>query len=422
MSEKESNNQEVVVARASNKKIIISLIVIVAALFILFGSIFGFKYFVDGKKKAVLENWKMRPATVTATKAKSIEWTPYIESVGETQSINGVNVTAQVAGVITSIDFKSGQAVKEGDKIFEIQHDDLDAQLQENKAAMEIAEITYLRDKKLYKGNAASAQTMDQSLAQYQEAKATVANTQAKINYHIIRAPFSGKLGIRQINLGEYFQAGSTAVTLNQIHPIYVNFNIVENDVAQLFIGQDVQVMSTAFPEKIFKGKVTSINSTLSEDTRALSVQATLPNNKEQQLLPGMFTTVHLMLPKKIDVVTVPTSAVNYTLYGDTIFVLKPKMKDGKQVMGTYSSFKGGKYEVVNMHQPAYTAIETPVKMGMSKGLESAVNSGIEAGDIVATSGQVKLKNGSEVIIDSKVKLNQSKMTETGLLIHQDKK
>ncbi len=417
MSEvKEENVNKIEFKKASPKKLIISFIVIVGALAILFGCIFGFKAMVDSKKSAAMATFQMRPASISAVKAKLIEWTPYVESVGQTQSINGVSITAQVAGVVTSIDFESGQTVKKGDKIFEIQHDDYDAQLAQNKASMEIAKITYLRDKKLYENNATSAQTLDQSLAQYQEAVAAVQNTQAQIDFHIVRAPFDGKLGIRQINLGEYFQAGSTAVTLNQIEPIYVNFNIVESDVAKLFIGQEVQVESTAFPGKVFKGKVTSLNSTLSQDTRALVVQATIPNgDKKQQLLPGMFTTVHLMLPIQKDVVTVPSSAVTYTLYGNTVYVLKPKMEDGKQAMGQYSAVKDGQIKLVDMHQPLYTAIETPVKMGMTKGLESAVISGISAGDLVVTSGQVKLKNGSKAVIEDKVKLNNPNMSVDGI-------
>jgi membrane fusion protein (multidrug efflux system) len=413
---KEDSVENIEFKKASPKKIIISLIVIVVVLFIFFGCIFGFKAMVDSKKKAAMATWKMRPASVSAVKAKLIEWVPYIESVGETQSINGVDITAQVAGVVTSIDFESGQTVKKGDKIFEIQHDDYDAQLAQNKASMEIAKITYLRDKKLYENNAASAQTLDQSLAQYQEAEAAVANTQAQIDYHIVRAPFDGQLGIRQINLDEYFQAGSTAVTLNQIQPIYVDFNVVESDVAKLYIGQEVEVESTAYPGMKFKGKVTSFNSTLSQDTRALAVQATLPNDgKKQKLLPGMFTTTHLMLPVQKNVVTVPSSSVNYTLYGDTVYVLKPKMENGKQLSAEYSSMKDGSIQMVDMHQPLYTAIETPVKMGMTKGLESAVLKGINSGDYVVTSGQVKLKNGSDAVINNKAELNNPNMSSAGV-------
>ncbi|MFT6834936.1 MAG: membrane fusion protein (multidrug efflux system), partial [Francisellaceae bacterium] len=183
MSEKiDGDNRVNQVKPASKKRMLISLGVISGGLVIVFGGLFGFKYMVDKKGEAIMSKWVMAPATVTATKARTIDWNPYIESVGETQSINGVNVTAQVAGVVTKIDFKSGQMVTKGDKIFEIQHDTQNAQLEQDKAAMAIAEITYLRDQKLYEGNAASAQTRDTSLAEYQEAKATVANDQAEVD------------------------------------------------------------------------------------------------------------------------------------------------------------------------------------------------------------------------------------------------
>jgi len=424
VSEKiDGDNQVNQVKPASKKRMLISLGVISGGLVIVFGGLFGFKYMVDKKGEAIMSKWVMAPATVTATKAKTIDWNPYIESVGETQSINGVNVTAQVAGVVTKIDFKSGQMVKKGDKIFEIQHDTQNAQLEQDRAAMAIAEITYLRDQKLYEGNAASAQTRDTSLAEYQEAKATVANDQAEVDYHIIKAPFSGKLGIRQINLGEYFDAGGTAVTLNQIKPIYVNFNIVESDLGQLSEGQTIQLKSTAFPDKDFIGKITSLNSTLSSDTRALEVQATLSNDDDKNLLlPGMFTTIHLMLPKQVKVITVPTSAVNYTLYGDTIYVLSPQQKDGKPVMAEYSSFKDGEMKMLNTHKQKYIAIETPVKMGLSKGLETAVLTGIKDGNMVATSGQLKLHNGAITIIDDNIKLNNPNMSVEGLSTNKNSK
>ena len=418
MSEHETEQEQPInVQPASRKRLARSLIIMIIGLVIVFGGVFGFKWWSDAKRKAVMAEWVTQPPTVTAQKARSVNWTPSVTSVGQMTAINGVDISAQVGGIVTEFAFESGQKVEKGEKIFEIQHKALDAQLRQNEASKALAEITYERERRLYKQHATSAQARDQARAKYEEAVAALENTRSQIAYHVIRAPFSGRLGIRQINEGEYFKPGDTAVTLNQTRPIYVDFNVVESDIGKLSLHQPVQVESSAFPDKVFKGEVTSMESRLSRKTRALKVEAKLPNDKPgARLLPGMFVTVKLMLPEKKKIVTVPSSAVNYTLYGSTVYVLKPVKKNGEIQQARYSKMEGGKMKMVNMNQTLYKAKEVPVKTGITNGGAVEIRSGVQAGDIVATSGQIKLKSGGHAVVDHQIKLDKSAMTKEGLL------
>jgi membrane fusion protein, multidrug efflux system len=395
-------NAKNIIKKAPIKKLLSTFIVGFIALFIIFGVIFGLRYFIDFQHKKKVSERVINPTPVSAVKAKSLDWTPYIESTGYIQSINGVNITSQVSGIVTSINFKSGDMVKKNDVLFEIEHNRLNAQLKQKQAAMEIAQITYLRNKKLYKNKAVSEQQFDLTEAKYNETKAGYEEVQANINNHIIKAPFSGKLGIRQIELGQYFKAGEAGVSLNDINPIYVNFNIVETDISYISVGQKINVKSTAYPNKIYEGEITSINSTLSSKTRSLVVQGTLENkDTTQPLLPLMFTTVHILLAEKKNIITVPSSAINHTLYGNSIFVLY------KSETSSPNNSKQGEIYIVK---------EKMIKIGASLGLDTIIISGLDVNNLVVSSGQLKVKNNSKVIINNDIKLNNKNMQTTGAL------
>jgi membrane fusion protein (multidrug efflux system) len=359
-------------------------------------------------KSKTMASFVMPPQTISSANAKSQDWQNYVASVGTTESINGVYVTSQASGIVTQINFKSGGLVKKGELLFKLDTQQLEAQLKQNKATLQLKKITYERDKELFSKNAVSQQQLDQSFASYQEAIGQVESTQANINYHYIYAPFNGKIGIRQINLGQYFQAGSNAASLNQIDPIYVNFDITESNVAKVKLGQTVELTTSSYPGKTFTGKVTATDSTLSNDTLGLAVQATIQNNDPKtQLLPGMFATVHVMLPTSKSVVVIPQSAITYTLYGNTAYILKPDMKDGKPEKAQYSAMEDGKMVLKSMDKDQYTAEQTPIRIGQTRGNEVEILSGVKPNDIVVTSGQLKLKNGSKTVINNDVKLDQ---------------
>ncbi|MCF6768169.1 efflux RND transporter periplasmic adaptor subunit [Thiotrichales bacterium 19S11-10] len=391
-----------------DKKFIIFSGIVIVFLIVLFGGVFGFGHMINSKKSEALANMIFPPTQVSATAAQTQQWRKYIESVGNTVAINGVNVTSQASGKITEIQFDSGQMVKKGDLLFKMDTRQLEGQLKQDKSKLAIEKITYDRDYALYQKNAVSKQVLDESYANYQGAQGSVEATQAEIDYLHVYAPFTGLIGISQINVGEYFQAGSNAASLNQIDPILVNFNITEADMSQVKVGQEVQVFTNSFPGKTFVGKVTAIDSRFSDNTLGLQVQASIKNSdKSTQLLPGMFTEVHLMLDKNKNVTVIPQSAITYTLYGNNVYLLTPDMKDGKPVKGKYTSFNGGNASIVTMKQDQYTAKNITIREGEIRGNNVEIIQGVKPGDIVATSGQLKLKNGAKVVINNEVKLDQ---------------
>jgi membrane fusion protein (multidrug efflux system) len=375
------------------KVFVVTLIVIVVIIAI----ILGVKMIAAHNKAASAR--PLSPQVVTASKATKTNWQPFIEATGYTESIQGVDVTAQVSGIVTKIYFKSGGSVKKGDILFKLDYSDLTAQLYIDKATTEYQKLTYERQKKLYQDQASSQQTTDEAYASYQEAIGAERLTEANIDFHIIRAPFSGKLGVRLIDLGEYFDAGTAAVALNQLSPLYVNFNLVESDINKVRLGQEISIKSTAFPGKKFKGKVTSMNPKLAEDTRSLLVQATIPNNNSDDLfLPGMLTSVDLLLPEKKSIVTILGTAINYTLYGDTVF----KLVKSKEYYN---------------NKPVYIAHKYAIRVGERNGLSVEVISGVSVDELVATSGQLKLNDGIKVTINSGVDLTNSNLTKSSLLV-----
>ena len=378
-----------------------AFIIVGAILLVLFGSIFGFNAFVSSKVSSIMSNWKMAPIVISAEKAKSETWTPYVESTGSATAIQSINVSAQTSGLVSAIHFKSGQNVKKGEVLFTLDSTVLQAQLKQAQADEALKKITYLRDEELFKTKAVSQQTRDTSEANYAAAKATTEANQASINYTIIRAPFSGKIGIRNISLGGFFQQGDTAATLDTISPIFIDFTISGDSLADVHNGQEVEIYADTYPDKVFKGKVVALNSRISENTRALDVRAEL-ENKNQEIFPGMFLTVHLMLPEQNKVISVPQTAINYTLYGDTVYVLSPVMdKNGKQETASYN-IQSDPTHLVRTQDKVYTAKTVQITVGTLNGKLASIDSGVKAGDLVVTSGQLKLKDGASVTIDNK--------------------
>ena len=212
--------------KAPKKKLIKAFVIVIAILIVIFGGIFGFSSFVNGKKAAAMATWKMQPPEVTATKAQSETWYPSVKTVGEAVAIQNVSLTAQVSGLVSSITFEAGQMVKKGQVLFMLDTQQLQAQLKQAQADLQLAKITYQRDLDLVKKQAVSQQTADESKAKYDANLANVESIQADINYRTVTAPFDGKLGLRNISLGQFFSAGNSAATLTEISPIYIDFTI----------------------------------------------------------------------------------------------------------------------------------------------------------------------------------------------------
>lgn len=389
------------VSNASYKKHIKAFIIVVVLLIVIFGGIFGFSYFVNAQKADAMAHWKVQPVEVNATTAKISQWQPTIQATGDAVAIQSVNVTTQASGLVSSIAFDSGEMVKQGQLLFTLDTSELKAQLDQAKAKLALSKITYERDQDLLQKNMISQQETDQSKASYQADLANVAAIEANINYHLIKAPFSGKIGLRQISLGQYFEPGSSAATLTKISPIYINFPVPQNVIDKIDIGGEIKFTSDAYPGMNFTAKITAINSEITSDNRAMEVQATFDNkDKEHYIYPGMFLNVRVVLPVIDQVIVLPRNAISYTLYGQSVFVLEPTLKNGKPVMAEYSAFKDGKLQLISTGKPQYVVKQVPVTTTMTED-NKVIVAGIHAKDIVATSGQNKLQAGSVAIINN---------------------
>ncbi|HEY5130520.1 MAG TPA: efflux RND transporter periplasmic adaptor subunit [Bradyrhizobium sp.] len=349
------------------------------------GAVFGFQAFKSvmiAKFMATLSN---PPQTVSTTIAASQEWRSQLEAVGSLRAVNGANLSGQVAGIVSAVHFESGADVKKGDLLLELQAEDDKAHLDALKATASLARITFERDSSLVKTNAVSQQTVDTDKGNLANAEALVAQQQALVNYKSIAAPFSGRLGIRQVDLGQYLAAGTTIVTLQQLDPIFVDFYLPQQALAQIKVGQEVTGKVDTYPNKTFVGQIAAINSLVDTTTRNVQVRATMQNH-ENLLLPGMFATIEIDTSAPQKFVTLPQTAIAYNSYGNIVYLIDEKGKDDKG-------------------QPRLAARQTFVTTGATRGDQVAVLSGVKDGDVVVTAGQIKLRNGSPVIANNAIQV-----------------
>lgn len=358
------------------------LIIVVLALVVVFGGIFGWKAFVRYKIAQAMAARKPPPVTVSAVEAQILTWQPKILSVGSVRAVQGINVTSAVAGKIRAIAFKSGGRVQKGDVLVRLEASVDKAQLRSLKAQLELARIDLNRIKKLVARDAVSESKLDKARARYQRLQAEVAAQQALIAKKTIVAPFTGMLGIRLIDLGEYVAPGDDIVTLQALEPIHVDFSLPQERLPQLEPGLTVRVTTAAYPNRTFTGKITAINSKVEEATRNVRVQATV-DNSQRLLMPGMFVDVAVLLPVTKKVVTLPQTAITYNPYGDSVFIVQPPEEGGEQAL------------------PTVTRVF--VKTGETRGNQVQILKGVEPGQRVVTAGQLKLREGARVRIDNEI-------------------
>src|SRR6266481_1322137 len=322
------------------------------------------------------------PAAVTTIVAKQEKWPATLNAIGTAVAVQGVTVSADLPGTVDRIAFESGKAVKVGDVLVELDTRQERAQLAAMEAQRDLAQINFGRMQQLVKQGVLAQTEYDNATAQQKATAAQVGEIRATIARKTIRAPFSGILGLRQVNLGQYLAAGQAIVPLQALNPIYVNFGVPQQTSAQSLAGRTIRVTSDDLPGATFNGRVTAVDSVINEATRNIQVQATLPN-PQGKLRPGMFVQVQVVLGASRQVVSLPASAINYAPYGDSVFVVTdltdPK---GKMYRGVRQQF---------------------VKMEGSRGDQVAVVSGVNPGDEVVTSGVFKLRNGEAVQVNNKV-------------------
>jgi membrane fusion protein (multidrug efflux system) len=322
------------------------------------------------------------PSAVTTVVAKSETWPSTLDVIGTTAAIQGVTVSADLPGTVSKINFESGQSVHAGDVLVELDTREERAQLAAAESDRDLAKINYDRDQQLVKEGVVARMQSDNSSAQQKSTEAKVGEIKATIERKTIHAPFSGILGIRQINLGQYLAAGAAIVSLQALNPIYVNFGVPQQQSPLVKTGRILELTSDDVPGVRFSGRVTAIDSVVNEATRNLQVQATLPN-PGGKLRPGMFVQVQLGLGSSQKVIPLPASAINYAPYGDSVFVVTD-LKDpkGKSYRGVRQQF---------------------VKLQGSRGDQVGVISGINPGEEVVSAGVFKLRNGAPVQVNNKV-------------------
>ena len=341
-------------------------------------------------KKLIASAPKPGAQVVTAVKVQAAEWQPQLNAVGTLAPVRGVDVTTEIAGLVREVRFKSGDEVKAGQVLFELNADTDVAQLRSLQAAADLAATTLKRDKLQLAAQAISQAQVDADEADLKSKQALVAQQKAAVDKKTIRAPFAGKLGITAINPGQYLNPGDKLVTLQTIDTVYVDFFVPQKQLASLSIGQKLTLSSDAYPGVAFPAKVTSISPKVDAATRNVQVQATVPNAK-RQLLPGMFANVALDQGDMKKYLTLPQTAITYNPYGSTVFVLAPPPADAKDAL---KDDKG---------QPYLVAQQVFVTTGATRGDQVAVLTGVKEGQTVVTTGQLKLKNGTPARIDNKV-------------------
>jgi membrane fusion protein, multidrug efflux system len=350
---------------------------------VVLGGLFGFKGFVNGKIKEAMAGMANTPQTVSAAKAESSDWQPTIDAVGSLRAVRGADLSLEVPGVVEEILFQSGDEVQAGQILLRLRAEDEIAKLQSLEATAQLAQITYDRDVQLFKARAISQAVVDNDEANLRNFKAQVAQQKAIVDKKTLRAPFAGKLGLRQVDLGQFLSAGTVIATLQSLDPIFVDFLLPQQAVAQLTVGAKVEAKVDAFPDRMFTGKITAINPKIETASRNIQVRATLPN-ADQKLLPGMFATVQLETGAAQRLITLPQTAVSYNPYGSLVYLVDDKGKD-----------PDGK--------PQLTARQVFVTTGATRGDQVAILKGVAEGDMVVTSGQIKLRNGVPVVVDNRV-------------------
>ncbi|MGD2150190.1 MAG: efflux RND transporter periplasmic adaptor subunit [Desulfobacterales bacterium] len=363
--------------KAMVKRIIISLI----GLIVLIGGLAGIKYLQIDRMAVYGDNFMPPPEVVTAATAKNDSWESFLTAVGSLEAVQGVVVTAELKGKVVRIAFEPGTMVKAGDLLVQQDTSVESAQLRAAEAEVALAKINFKRSKELVAAKTISQSDFDNADARFKQAVAQADNIRATIGKKTIRAPFAGRLGIRQVNLGQTLNEGDEIVSLQSLDPIYVNFLLPQQRLAQVHSGLAIRLTTDAFPGQMITGKITAINPQVDAETRNIRIQATVAN-PEERLRPGMYVNVSVVLPDRIEVLTIPATSVLYAPYGDSVFVVDKKKNDKNQPSGLVLNQKF-------------------VRLGEKRGDYVSVVYGLKQGETVVSTGVFKLRNGQAVVIDN---------------------
>lgn len=363
------------------------MIIMLIGVGIILGGVFVFEDVLQPMfVKKFLASFSNPPQTVSSATASVQDWQPQLKAVGSFRAARGADLSAQIGGIVSAIHFESGGDVAEGTLLVELSSADDVAKLNSLKATAALARITYDRDQRQLKAQAVSQQLVDTDEQNLKSAEAQVAQQQATVDYKFIRAPFAGRLGIRQVDVGQYLSPGTAIVTLQALDPIFVDFTLAQQALSQISVGQKVMAQVDTYPGQNFAGTIAAINSKVDTSTRNVQVRATFAN-ADHRLLPGMFATVAIDVGGPQPYVTLPQTAVTYNPYGSTVYIIDDKGKGAN-----------GKDQLV--------ARQVFVTTGDTRGDQVAIMKGVDAGQTVVTAGQMKLRNGSPLNINNSVQVS----------------
>jgi membrane fusion protein (multidrug efflux system) len=327
--------------------------------------------------------------TVSTTSAEYSEWQPTVQAVGSLRAIHGIEVTTEVAGLVRQVDFKSGADARAGQTLLQLNADPDVAQMRALTAAANLAALVYHRDVIQYQAQAIGKAQLDTDAANLKATREQEAAQAALVAKKTVRAPFGGRLGITTVNPGQYLNPGDPIVTLESVDPIYVDFRLPQDNLSRIAVGQTVHVMTDTFPGRDFVGKIASIDPLVDPSTRNFQAEAVV-RNADHQLLPGMFVRTSVDAGGTERYLTLPQTAVTYNPYGETVFLVRNPTKAGG-------------------HPTAELAFVT---LGPTRGDQVAVVKGVKEGDVVVSSGQLKIKNGTDLVVNNSVKpLNEANPT-----------
>jgi membrane fusion protein (multidrug efflux system) len=369
---------------ARPRALIKPLLILLIAVAVVMGGIYAWQQFVARKFIGpMLKAMASAPQTVSTTVAASSAWQSRMQALGSLRAVRGADLAAQTSGVVDTIHIESGTEVPSGAVLLKLRPYDDPAKLAQLQAQAELAAITLKRDQEQLAAQAISQATVDSDVSSLKSARAQVAAQEALIEEKTVRAPFAGQLGIRQVDQGQYLSAGTTVVTLQALDPIFIDFYVPQQALSFMKVGQAVGATVDTYPGVTFTGKITSINSKVDTASRNVQARAAFAN-ADRRLVPGMYANVQVDNGSATTQITLPQSAITYNPYGDTVYVVQKNGTDDKG-------------------NPKLAVLQRFVQLGETRGDQVAVKSGVAAGDEVVTAGQMKLRNGTSVLINNKL-------------------
>jgi membrane fusion protein (multidrug efflux system) len=359
------------------------MVIMLIIIGVIFGGIFGYLGFRSYMMKKYMSSAAAPAVTVSVVTAVTDEWQPQISAVGSLRAVRGVEVANEIAGLVQSVHFKSGDTVTAGQPLVQLNADSDIAQLQTLTAARELSQSIYERNKQQFLAQAISKAVLDADASDLKVKQAQVAQQEAIVSKKTIRAPFAGRLGISLVNPGQYLNPGDKIVTLQALDSIYVDFYLPQQELSRILSGQAVVASTDTYPDKKYNGKISAISPKVDPQTRNVQIEARIANPRHE-LLPGMYAAIKVQAGAAKRYLTIPRTAVTFNPYGENVYIVEEKgaTKDGK---------------------PSLLVRQTFVTLGPARGDQVAILKGVKEGERIVTSGQLKLKSGSPVVINNQV-------------------